>query len=712
MTLVLKNPELLHGAVAVAGNGMLGFLRQMAVGTATTNAQGVSEYQDAETVLNRKIELKKGTAAPVFADETAEIFWNTTNDDIYLRGTSTYVLVLDQSDIGTGGGSSLGKGAAAPVFGTNTEDIYWNTTNNDVYFRGTTNYVKIIDQSETTVATGTIAPVFANETAPIYWNTSTDDFYLRGTSSYELIIDQSTLGTIATGTSAPVFANETARIFWDTSTNNIYLRGTSSYTLIKEQKQEIIYTRSITVPSKPSGGSWDLNTFTPPTNWSNISDRRFVPSSTTTITRPSNPVITTLAALDKNAGANVLYWLDGSRRGVHLTTREGTPLAPTAYFYVGGTGGTGAIGIAADSSGNIHISFQNPVGGNNIKVYNSIGTLTHQESPTNYQGSLAFASVNSQDILYIAQNVSGENQLTAFNITSNADVGTPVILPSGTIRDIALYQGSIIVLYSNGRIFFYTTGRVAEPEKTILLQNITNPLAIASDGADLIIGTDTTTYRTTISNANLYYSVTTLPSTATTPVYSDPFLLLQNINPVRIIYQRSSTSLSTRPSGGSWDGSVFTPPNDWTIGVPDGSDALYGVTTTLGADGTTITYSIPFLIGGAAAVAATPWTLTYGLYNRAGAGTKVGTALTSSLSHTPGSHTVNISFPATTTAGPDWYFELPSNITFNHIYNIGAGRSLADSEWTLKSGSNPPLRSRTNIFPGATGHYEIDITVT
>ena len=712
MTLVLKNPELLHGAVAVAGNGMLGFLRQMAVGTATTNAQGVSEYQDAETVLNRKIELKKGTAAPVFADETAEIFWNTTNDDIYLRGTSTYVLVLDQSDIGTGGGSSLGKGAAAPVFGTNTEDIYWNTTNNDVYFRGTTNYVKIIDQSETTVATGTIAPVFANETAPIYWNTSTDDFYLRGTSSYELIIDQSTLGTIATGTSAPVFANETARIFWDTSTNNIYLRGISSYTLIKEQKQEIIYTRSITVPSKPSGGSWDLNTFTPPTNWSNISNQRFVPSSTNTIARPNIPAnIRTLAALDKNASANIVYWLDSTRNSIYLTTRDGTNTGRN-YFSISG-GGANPIGVAADSVGSIHVSYANPSGTNGIKIYNGLGNLqSFTETPVNYQGALAFASVNSQDILYIAQNVSGENQLTAFNTTSNTDIGTPVILPSGTVKDLALYQGSIIVLYSNGRILFYTTGRVAEPEKTILLQNITNPVAIASDGTDLIIGTDTTTYRTTISNANLYYSVTTLPSTATTPVYSDPFLLLQNINPVRIIYQRSSTSLSTRPSGGSWDGSVFTPPNDWTIGVPDGSDALYGVTTTLGTDGTTITYSIPFLIGGAATVAATPWTLTYGLYNRAGAGTKVGTALTSSLSHTPGSHTVNITFPATTTAGPDWYFELPSNITFNHIYNIGTGRSLADSEWTLKSGSNPPLRSRTNVFPGATGHYEIDITVT
>ena len=57
------------------------------------------------------------------------------------------------------------------------------------------------------------------------------------------------------------------------------------------------------------------------------------------------------------------------------------------------------------------------------------------------------------------------------------------------------------------------------------------------------------------------------------------------------IWQASAT-VQVVPSGGTWDGSTFTPPTGWTILVPTPTtgQALYGAPVTLGGDGSSITY--------------------------------------------------------------------------------------------------------------------------
>ena len=61
---------------------------------AFARSSGVASGEDALTVLNRKLEsagvLGTGTADPVFANETALFYLNTTQDKLFVRGSSSY----------------------------------------------------------------------------------------------------------------------------------------------------------------------------------------------------------------------------------------------------------------------------------------------------------------------------------------------------------------------------------------------------------------------------------------------------------------------------------------------------------------------------------------------------------------------------------------------------------------------------------------------
>ena len=77
-----------------------------------------------------------------------------------------------------------------------------------------------------------------------------------------------------------------------------------------------------------------------------------------------------------------------------------------------------------------------------------------------------------------------------------------------------------------------------------------------------------------------------------------------------LIFQRSSSVPST-PTGGTWDGTTFTPPSSWTTSVPSGTDLLYASSVTLDGDGSTIAYSSVFQLSGSGNTAPTRTEDTY-----------------------------------------------------------------------------------------------------
>ena len=87
---------------------------------------GVQSGDDALTVLNRKLEagsvLSIGSADPVFANETALFYHQTTSNTLFIRGSSSYTPITDENDFIGHGTNNIPATESAPWIYIRTDE--------------------------------------------------------------------------------------------------------------------------------------------------------------------------------------------------------------------------------------------------------------------------------------------------------------------------------------------------------------------------------------------------------------------------------------------------------------------------------------------------------------------------------------------------------------------------------------------------------------
>ena len=116
---------------AIGANKAVGWLNEIMAETA-----GTSSGEDALAVLNRKLEssgvLGSGSADPVFANESALFYLNTTSNKLFTRGTSSYDAIAigeEEDNIIDHGGHN------PPLASASTAWIYVDTSNHTIRFK-------------------------------------------------------------------------------------------------------------------------------------------------------------------------------------------------------------------------------------------------------------------------------------------------------------------------------------------------------------------------------------------------------------------------------------------------------------------------------------------------------------------------------------------------------------------------------------------------
>ena len=105
---------------------------------AFARGSGAVSGEDALSVLNRKLEssgvLGSGSSNPVFANETALIYLNTTTNKVFIRGTTSY----DEINAAQDGANFIGHDTTDKDRSTASDSdpwIYVNTNNNKVWIK-------------------------------------------------------------------------------------------------------------------------------------------------------------------------------------------------------------------------------------------------------------------------------------------------------------------------------------------------------------------------------------------------------------------------------------------------------------------------------------------------------------------------------------------------------------------------------------------------
>ena len=116
---------------ALGANKAVAWLDQVMAATAGSNSG-----EDALSVLNRKLEaagvLATGTNDPVFANESALLYVNTTNSKLFVRGTSAYTEITG----GTAESDIIGHGTTDEDTASASDPwIYINTNANKVWLK-------------------------------------------------------------------------------------------------------------------------------------------------------------------------------------------------------------------------------------------------------------------------------------------------------------------------------------------------------------------------------------------------------------------------------------------------------------------------------------------------------------------------------------------------------------------------------------------------
>ena len=121
---------------AIGANKAFAWLDQIMAAVA-----GTASGEDALTILNRKLEatgvLDSGTADPVFANETALFYLNTSSNTLFIRGSSSY----DEISAGHEGSAIIGHGTTNKDRSIASESdpwVYVNTNANKVWVKNRT----------------------------------------------------------------------------------------------------------------------------------------------------------------------------------------------------------------------------------------------------------------------------------------------------------------------------------------------------------------------------------------------------------------------------------------------------------------------------------------------------------------------------------------------------------------------------------------------
>ena len=368
----------------------------------------------------------------------------------------------------------------------------------------------------------------------------------------------------------------------------------------------LIFIRSSTTPTNPTGGSWDGNTFTPPTGW------------TTTIPTGSNNLYSAAVVLhtsDNTASYSTAFRVTGagtdgakgdSLRLIYRRTATTLTATPTGGSWNGTTftpPTNWSTAIPAAPPAHLYASATTLSGDNSTITYTP---------PFRISGGAADGAIGTSIRLIYIRSTSTPTAPTdgSWNGTtftpptgwSNVDPGGTNPLYAATAH-LVHTTSSVTPTYDTPFRITGDTGSTGDSTRLIYTKNSstpTNPSGGTWNGTTL---DPPTNWHLTIpaGNDDLYSAVATLGGDGSSLSYSDAFKLTGEIGAtgtsLTVIY-RKHTSAPTTPTGGTWDGTNFTAPSNWSLTVPSGTNPLYGVAVRLGSDNSTITYSAPFRLTG------------------------------------------------------------------------------------------------------------------
>ena len=357
----------------------------------------------------------------------------------------------------------------------------------------------------------------------------------------------------------------------------------------------VIYHRGPTAPAAPSGGTYDTATglFTPPSGWSHA-----VPPG-------DDDLYIIFVAIDRGRGITYSSPLtfgtaaDGASVFILYQRSATTPTASGGSYDRDDRALTPPDGWTSGI----------PSGDDPLWV---LLVNVNRSGGIRYAPPFSFSASGGARVFPIFRRAFGVIAAapTGGSYNFSSGVFTPptnwnLDVPSGTGR---LYM-SFARVESDGDIIYnlpLLLPVIPAPEKLLLIFRRTLTAPTTPTGGSYDRDTETFTPPADWSN-DVPTGTTTLYMVAayingagvTTDIdYTDPIPLGGSGDgshgaSVYVIYQRSSTALST-PTGGSYDTAtgVFSPPSGWSQSVPTGSEPLYLVFVSISGDGT-ISYHAP-----------------------------------------------------------------------------------------------------------------------
>ena len=357
----------------------------------------------------------------------------------------------------------------------------------------------------------------------------------------------------------------------------------------------VIYHRGPTAPAAPSGGTYDTATglFTPPSGWSHA-----VPPG-------DDDLYIIFVAIDRGRGITysspLTFGTAADGASVFILYQRSTT-TPTAS---GGSYDRDDRALTPPDGWTSGI----PSGDDPLWV---LLVNVNRSGGIRYAPPFSFSASGGARVFPIFRRAFGVIAAapTGGSYNFSSGVFTPpanwnLDVPGGTGR---LYM-TFARVESNGDIVYnlpLLLPVIPAPEKLLLIFRRTLTAPTTPSGGSYDRDTETFTPPADWSN-DIPAGTTTLYMVAayingagvTTDIdYTDPIPLGGSGDgshgaSVYVIYQRSSTALST-PTGGSFDTAtgVFSPPSGWSQSVPAGSEPLYLVFVSISGDGT-ISYHAP-----------------------------------------------------------------------------------------------------------------------
>jgi hypothetical protein len=164
-----------------------------------------------------------GETTPESCSTEGALFFNTTDNKMYVCQSSAYVEVEAE---GTGG-VGITSGSATPESCTTTGELFYNTTEEKLYACNGSTYETAVPDVAAIVTYGSSTPLSCSTTGALFYNTAEEVLYTCDGSNYV----SATNVTTATGTSTPGSCSVEGGFFFNTAEQKLYICDSGSYVL-------------------------------------------------------------------------------------------------------------------------------------------------------------------------------------------------------------------------------------------------------------------------------------------------------------------------------------------------------------------------------------------------------------------------------------------------------------------------------------------------